>query len=73
MNVFKMFFGLKTLRQWEDRFLPGKADPDAFMYIAPKKGEAGSVTKCVEREAEELKSLLRQIEMREWGFTKGEY
>ena len=44
MHVFKMFFGLKTMSPWEDRFLSAKMDPHAFMYRLPGKGEAVGVT-----------------------------
>ena len=73
MHVFKMFFGLKTLRPWEDRFLSGKVDPDAFMYRPPGAGEPVGVTDRTDKENEDLASLLRQIEQRELGLTRGEY
>lgn len=73
MHVFKMFFGLKTLRPWEDRFISGTVDPDAFMYRPPGAGKAVGVTDRTDKESEDLASLLRQIEQRELGLTRGEY
>ena len=70
MHVFKMFFWLKTLRPWKDRHLKAMEDPDAFSYRHPKKGEAVGYE---ERDAEAIKAIRRQMEMRELGRASGEY
>ncbi|KAL8783499.1 MAG: hypothetical protein Q9195_009369 [Heterodermia aff. obscurata] len=77
MGVFRMFFALKTGVVWEERLLPRKnRGEDVYVYRPPLEGEARGVLEgeeISERDAVALESLLRQIEQRELGLTRGEY
>ena len=78
MGVFRMFFALKTGVVWEDRLLPRKKkrDEGAFVYRPPGEGEAKGMLEgdeISEQDTLALESLVRQVEARELGLTRGEY
>ena len=85
MGVFRMFFALKTGVVWEERLAvprKKKREEGAFVYWPPSNGDPKGVLQNEEEEQEEqmisqrdavaLESLVRQIEARELGLTRGE-
>lgn len=77
MGVFQMFFALKTGVVWEERLLPReKREETMFVYRPPGEGEPRGLLEGEEiskRDAVALESLVRQVEARELGLTRGEY
>ena len=77
MGAFRMFFALKTGVVWEERLLPReKREETMFVYRPPGKGEPRGLLEgeeILKRDAVALESLVRQVEARELGLTRGEY